>query len=793
MIHFILVSGTITISLYLMTILISFDPADPSWLQITTWHGFIHNFGGIIGARFSDFLFFVFGILAYSIPFLILLYLWRIYIQVAHITFFTIFCELIGLLVLLFICCGLLNLIIGDFFYFSSGGIIGSILCDWIFSDDNSIYRVGWVLFLIGIINVIFFFNQFFIIIKNFSKKKLFNLINTLTVFFYKIKKIKYQSIHCKLHNQSRVCPTVIVKKELNYLKYSTHKFFKKKQFFNTSIDTNRFSKKFNCDLKNNYITKIHINLSNILKKKNHSSIKQPLSYYNTAINYMNYGNYQKKIDKINYLKKNNFLNFTNLYNQETCRNNKLCISKNKGFKNNNFLIKKFNSTHVFNNKNVKSQFISAKKNIKRHSFITDKISIAKKNDVIYNGAKDIIYPDINLLIESIEKNVTKDLELKKISQLLEKKLEEYRIITNVANIVPGPVITRFELNLSPGIKSSRIVSLSRDLARSLSVVSLRVVEVIPGTPYVGLEIPNQKRKMVYLRDIISSEKFRKINTPLALALGQDISGNPIIKDLRRMPHLLVAGTTGSGKSVAINTMIVSILYKANPDEVRFIMIDPKILELSIYSNIPHILNKVVTEVKDVDKTLQWCVQEMERRYQLMAIFGVRNLENYNYYVEQLYSEKCKKDDLIEKLNSISIINFGKKFKKLPYIVIIVDEFSDLMIVSTKKIEELIIRLTQKARAAGIHLILATQRPSVNVITGLIKANIPARIAFTVSSKIDSHTIIGQSGAESLLGMGDMLYLSPNSSIPIRIHGACIQDKEIYGVVNFWKTQKSNI
>lgn len=411
-------------------------------------------------------------------------------------------------------------------------------------------------------------------------------------------------------------------------------------------------------------------------------------------------------------------------------------------------------------------------------------------HDINYD-INNVVFPDINLLMESDVKNDINTVELQNISQLLEKKLAEYRILTNVVNIIPGPIMTRFELNLSPGTKSSKIVNLSRDLARSLSVTSVRVVEVIPGTPYVGLEVPNRKRTMVYLRDIINSIQFKKINTPLPLALGKDISGNPIVEDLRNMPHLLVAGTTGSGKSVGINAMIISILYKSTPNEVRFIMIDPKILELSIYSNIPHILKHVITEIQDVDKTLQWCVQEMERRYQLMAKIGVRNLEHYNYNVEQLCSKQYVMNNFLHKSNNNTIMHSNSKFKKLPYIIIIVDEFSDLMIMSAKKIEELIIRLTQKARAAGIHLILATQRPSVNVITGLIKANVPARIAFTVSSKVDSYTIIGQSGAESLLGMGDMLYLAANSSIPVRVHGACVIDQEVRAVVDFLEAQKN--
>lgn len=392
---------------------------------------------------------------------------------------------------------------------------------------------------------------------------------------------------------------------------------------------------------------------------------------------------------------------------------------------------------------------------------------------------KYVTLPNANLLIKNPTKKIKNCIEIENTSQLIEKKLLEYRISAKVVKVISGPVISRFELNLSAGIKSSKIYNLSLDLARSLSVNFVRVIRVIPGTPYVGLEIPNTTRELVYLKDIINSKKFQSIRSPLALILGKDISGQPVIEDLRSMPHLLIAGTTGSGKSSGINAMIISMLYKATPKEVRFIMIDPKILELSIYSNIPHLLKDVITNINDVESALQWCVQEMDQRYQLMSLVGVRNLENYNNYVDQQFVFKNKTND-----------NIKLQLTKLPYIVIIIDELSDLMMTTEKKIEMLITRLTQKSRAAGIHLILSTQRPSVNVITGLIKSNVPARLAFTVSSKIDSHTILGQSGAESLLGKGDMLYLPANCSTLMRVHGTYVQDQEINTVVNFWKNKK---
>ncbi len=377
---------------------------------------------------------------------------------------------------------------------------------------------------------------------------------------------------------------------------------------------------------------------------------------------------------------------------------------------------------------------------------------------------------------------------LEQMARLVEARLADFRIKADVVNYSPGPVITRFELNLAPGVKAARISNLSRDLARSLSTVAVRVVEVIPGKPYVGLELPNKKRQTVYLREVLDNAKFRDNPSPLTVVLGKDIAGEPVVADLAKMPHLLVAGTTGSGKSVGVNAMILSMLYKAQPEDVRFIMIDPKMLELSVYEGIPHLLAEVVTDMKDAANALRWCVNEMERRYKLMSALGVRNLAGYNEKIAEadrmmrpIPDPYWKPGDSMDAQHPV--------LKKEPYIVVLVDEFADLMMTVGKKVEELIARLAQKARAAGIHLVLATQRPSVDVITGLIKANIPTRIAFTVSSKIDSRTILDQAGAESLLGMGDMLYSGPNSTLPVRVHGAFVRDQEVHAVVQDWKAR----
>lgn len=397
--------------------------------------------------------------------------------------------------------------------------------------------------------------------------------------------------------------------------------------------------------------------------------------------------------------------------------------------------------------------------------------------------------PSLNLLTAPPTARIEVDHgALNAMSELIEKSLSDYRVKAKVVDYLPGPVITRFEIELAPGIKAARISTLDRDLARSLSMPSVRVVEVIPGKPYVGIELPNKNRQTVYFREVLDSPQFKDAQSPLTVVLGKDIAGQSVVADLAKMPHLLVAGTTGSGKSVGVNAMILSILYKSQPEDVRFIMIDPKMLELSIYEGIPHLLTQVVTDMKDAANALNWCVNEMERRYRLMSALGVRNIAGYNEKIKLAEQMGRPIPDPLWKPTDSMDLNMPT-LEELPYIVVMVDEFADLIMAVGKKVEELIARLAQKARAAGIHLVLATQRPSVDVITGLIKANIPTRIAFTVSSKIDSRTILDQMGAESLLGMGDMLYLAPNSSIPIRVHGAFVRDEEVHAVVQDWKAR----
>lgn len=378
--------------------------------------------------------------------------------------------------------------------------------------------------------------------------------------------------------------------------------------------------------------------------------------------------------------------------------------------------------------------------------------------------------------------------ELDSVARLLEAKLADFSVQAEVVGVYPGPVVTRFELDLAPGVKVSKISGLSKDIARAMSALSVRVVEVIPGKSYIGLELPNKHRETVFLSEVISSDVFDKAKSPLTMVLGKNISGEPVVVDLAKMPHLLVAGTTGSGKSVGVNVMILSLLYKSTPEDVRFIMIDPKMLELSVYEGIPHLLAEVVTDMKEAANALRWCVGEMERRYRLMSALGVRNLKGYNTKVLEAIENGTPIKDPLWKPNE-SMETQAPDLEKLPAIVVVVDEFADMMMIVGKKVEELIARIAQKARAAGIHLVLATQRPSVDVITGLIKANIPTRIAFQVSSKIDSRTILDQQGAETLLGMGDMLYLPPGTGVPTRVHGAFVDDHEVHAVVGDWKAR----
>lgn len=424
------------------------------------------------------------------------------------------------------------------------------------------------------------------------------------------------------------------------------------------------------------------------------------------------------------------------------------------------------------------------------HSAESTRATKEKQQNLFPDADLGNFLPQLNLL-DAADKSKTigyTNDSLEHLSRLLELKLQDFGISAEVTEVLPGPVVTRFEIQPAPGVKVSRISALAKDLARSMAVISVRVVEVIPGKSVVGIEIPNEKREMVRLSEVLSSEEYDKSNSVLTLALGNDIAGSPVVADLTRMPHLLVAGTTGSGKSVGVNAMLLSLLFKSTPDQVKLILIDPKMLELSIYDDIPHLLTPVITDMNDAASGLRWCVGEMERRYKLMAELGVRNIGGFNRKITEASENGDPITDPLFQYDAESeFIEEIPTLEKLPYIVVVIDEFADMMMIVGKKVEQLIARIAQKARAAGIHLILATQRPSVDVITGLIKANVPSRIAYQVSSKIDSRTILDQGGAEQLLGHGDMLYLPPGTGVPERIHGAFVDDHEVHKVVADWK------
>ena len=431
-------------------------------------------------------------------------------------------------------------------------------------------------------------------------------------------------------------------------------------------------------------------------------------------------------------------------------------------------------------------------KPLKPRAELSDRVE-KEKQQPLFDGPVTGDLPPLDLLDEEVkdpEKGFSKE-ALEGLSRLLELKLADFGVSAEVTAVYPGPVITRFEIQPAPGVKVSRISNLAKDLARSLAVISVRVVEVIPGKSVVGIEIPNEDREIVNFREVLSSRAFDQSKSPLTLALGHDISGQPVVADLAKMPHLLVAGTTGSGKSVGVNAMLLSLLYKSSPEDVRLILVDPKMLELSVYDGIPHLLTPVITDMKDAANGLRWCVAEMERRYKLMATLGVRNLAGYNRKIQEAARAGTPIPDPLWTPDPIFAETDEEQqaplLEKLPAIVVVIDEFADMMMIVGKKVEELIARIAQKARAAGIHLILATQRPSVDVITGLIKANVPTRIAFQVSSKVDSRTILDQGGAEQLLGHGDMLYLPPGSGVPNRVHGAFCSDDEVHRVVADWK------
>lgn len=709
-------------AMFVMLALFSFDPADPGWSQ-TGYQTPVRNLGGAVGAYFSDLLLNLFGLVAYSLPFVVAISGWLLfqkYHKLMQLDYLTLGLKFIGFVMLYIGITSLASMNFDDVFYFSAGGILGDIL-------SNSF--LPYFSFVGSTLLFLMFACAGFVLLTGFSWLKFIDCVGQYTITAVQ-----------------KLLDLPVLLKE-------------------------KFSSSPESDITNNSIdsptTKTKVNTKKILavehKPETLSSDKHQEPVFSLP----------------DELKEEFFINSEPVKNDMT-----ETVEPFVG------IDELMNGPLEFNvQKNVNEEEISAAFEEVEKIDIKDTPTVAVKSIATAQVSKYQGMPALELLDrpDKAENPIEQEV-LDKVSRLVEVKLKEFGVQVNVVAVYPGPVITRFELDLAPGVKVSKISNLSKDIARSLSAKSVRVVEVIPGKSVIGIEIPNKHREIVNLIEIIECDDFKNAASPLTMAIGKDIAGDPVVVDLGKMPHLLVAGTTGSGKSVAVNTMILSLLYKSTPDDVRLIMIDPKMLELSVYEGIPHLLSEVVTDMKDAANALRWCVGEMERRYKLMSALGVRNLKGYNVKIAKAIEDG---EPLIDPIwqPSDGLDQTPPLLEKLPSIVVIVDEFADMIMIVGKKVEELIARIAQKARAAGIHLILATQRPSVDVITGLIKANIPTRMALQVSSRIDSRTILDQQGAEQLLGWGDMFYLPPGTGVPTRVHGAFVDDHEVHAVVKDWKAR----
>ena len=717
------------LALFIFLSLMSFHQADPGWTQ-TGLQPVIQNWMGPAGAKLADLLFFILGYLAYSIPFLFALAGYMAFQRVKEIfewDYLNIGLRIIGLIFIAIGISGLASINFDDMYYFSAGGLFGDVISSALLPQFGF---VGTTILLLC------FFTTGFTLASGISWVAIIDYIGASTIWASK----KVVSLPKGVSQLSLPSP-------------------KGEGSVNQNDDTNAST----------------------------LSDNQPSNHDHSLRNTQD--SFYKVSDEILDNEPEIVINTQNLDTETS-------IADVSGAGDSSIHIEPVYSASTETHTSVTLDDSS----IDIPTSSTSESSLPDVDAPVVNapGVKTIIrpkheekpegeLPSFALLdrADKVKNPITPE-ELEGISRLVEEKLADFNISAQVVGVYPGPVITRFELDLAPGVKVSKITTLSKDLARAMSAISVRVVEVIPGKSVIGLELPNKNRDMVRLSEVIEGDAFQANASPLTMVLGADISGKPVIVDLAKMPHLLVAGTTGSGKSVGVNVMILSLLYKSSPEDVRMIMIDPKMLELSVYEGIPHLLAEVVTDMKEASNALRWCVGEMERRYRLMSALGVRNLKGFNTKVlKAIENGQPIKDPLWQQGDSMD--TEAPYLTKLPAIVVVVDEFADMMMIVGKKVEELIARIAQKARAAGIHLVLATQRPSVDVITGLIKANIPTRIAFQVSSKIDSRTILDQQGAEALLGMGDMLYLPPGTGVPTRVHGAFVDDHEVHAVVGDWK------
>lgn len=833
-------------AIYLIFALISFNSSDPSWLQTALSNEPINNFGGTIGAWIADMMLFVFGFTAYAISPIMLVLCLAVYRDSRrdYIDYFVLSRRLIIVLVIVLASCGLAELNIDELYHFSSGGIIGIFLISEILNQCSGTCAT-LILLCVWATGIVLCTTWSWLIIAEKIGGAILDIARSVTKCIH--GETYYASNDGRCHAYNKLEPTmqgvgVVIDNVL--LPGLNTRINQKESIDHFHIKISAINKlpplypyeilekiavpnvpykilscdhpdKANCDIncmqldvKNRHINSYFNSGSTSKNKSGNLLFDAAKSPFNLMRPQLKKGTRnhcppvsKAKICCTSLVKHSVVKEASNsirniMHNQPSPYGIKPSVAtsveqtiKDKhsqsaaGAREHDVTKSKYDDntkqkTHK-NSKQIKSATQQSEINCLAYPFYASSNRLFKKTNTPM--------PTLALLAEVQQKAGPPDiLALKEKALLIEKSLVNYRITAKVVNIIAGPVITRFELELAPGVKVARISSLSRDLARSLSTSVVRVVEVILGKPYVGLDLPNVKRQTVYLREVLDCPAFNDNRSSLTIVLGKDISGEPVVADLDKMPHLLLAGTTGSGKSMGVNAIILSILYKSTPKEVRFIMIDPKMLELSAYQGMPHLLIDVLTDMKDAANALRWCVSEMERRYRLMSVLGVRNLASYNNHIDQ--AENVGHPIQGPFWKSEDKINIGSTvLEKEPYIVVIVDEFADLIMTAGKKVEELIARIAQKARAAGIHLVLATQRPSVDVITGLIKANIPTRIAFTVSSKIDSRTILEQGGAELLLGMGDMLYRAPNTSVPIRVHGAFVHDQDVRAVARYWR------
>lgn len=801
-------------SVLLAVALLTFHPADPSWSQ-TAWGSDIQNAGGMVGAWVADTLFFVFGSLAYLLPIIFTAMAWvtlRRRGEQESIDLMLWGTRLLGLVILILTSCGLADINFDDIWYFSSGGVIGDVLTSLALPTLNLLGTTLVLLFLWGAGLTLLTGISWLTIVEWLGS----NCIRGCQWLMNRIRGDKDELIQPQ--RLEPISPDVTLESTSSGNPLSDSMVdTTNKTVEHQSIAEEKTPRRFNIHIPDNQNTEKperKVSLDATIEE-----LEQQARQYDDFAEASDFHlphqqhHHDQPAEQIEPVQSEALTDDGPIFNPQTLEETEWdepaiqpAISR-LDIVEEEVQSPSLSHTPSSGPSDTLDKAIEISAEDDESSPFDDDVQAfqamvsdaqanmaATQNPFLMQQSVNLPkptepMPTLELLYHPEKRENFIDREaLEEIARLVESKLADYKIQAQVVGIFPGPVITRFELDLAPGVKVSRISSLSMDLARSLSAMAVRVVEVIPGKPYVGLELPNMSRQTVFLSDVVSSAQFKEAKSPTTMVLGQDIAGEAVVVDLAKMPHVLVAGTTGSGKSVGVNVMILSMLYKSTPEDVRFIMIDPKMLELSVYEGIPHLLSEVVTDMKDASNALRWCVGEMERRYKLMSVLGVRNIKGFNDKLKMAAEAGHPIHDPLWREGD-SMDTAPPRLEKLPYIVVVVDEFADLMMVVGKKVEELIARLAQKARAAGIHLILATQRPSVDVITGLIKANIPTRVAFTVSTKTDSRTILDQSGAESLLGMGDMLYLPPGSSHTIRVHGAFASDDDVHAVVNNWKAR----